>query len=248
MKLNFYLFMIMSLLLSENIGAQQDRKLIREGNREFEKEKYDDSEILYRKAQEDTKLPFVTSFNIGDALYKQEKYEEAASQFQKLSEQESEKLTGAGSFHNLGNSYLQASKLEESIEAYKNALRRNPNDLETKYNLAFAQDKLKEQQQEQQQDKDKNKDQDQNQDQDKQDKNKDNKQDQKNQDNKQDQENEPQDQDQNQNQDQKSSPDQISKEDAERILQALQEDEKDVQDKVKKAKAAKAKVKTVINW
>ena len=237
--------MIMSLLLSENIGAQQDRKLIREGNREFEKEKYDDSEILYRKAQEDTKLPFVTSFNIGDALYKQEKYEEAASQFQKLSEQESEKLSGAGSFHNLGNSYLQASKLEESIEAYKNALRRNPNDLETKYNLAFAQDKLKEQQQEQQQDKDQDKDQDQ----DKQDKN----QDQENQDDKQDQQdkdkqNDPKDQEQNQNQEQKPSPDQISKEDAERILQALQEDEKDVQDKVKKAKAAKAKVKTVINW
>lgn len=241
MKLYFYLFMIMSLLLSENIGAQQDRKLIREGNREFKKEKYDVSEILYRKAQEDTKLPFVTSFNIGDALYKQEKYEEAASQFQKLSEQEFEKLAGAGSFHNLGNSYLQASKLEESIEAYKNALRRNPNDLETKYNLAFAQDKLKEQQQEQQQDKD--------QDQDKQDKN----QDQENQDDKQDQQdkdkqNDPKDQEQNQNQEQKPSPDQISKEDAERILQALQDDEKDVQDKVKKAKAAKAKVKTVINW
>ncbi len=237
----------MSLFLSEVVYAQQDRKLIREGNREFEKEKYDDSEILYRKAQEDTKLPFVTSFNIGDALYKQEKYEEAASQFQKLSEKESEKLARSGSFHNLGNSYLQASKLEESIEAYKNALRNNPNDLETKYNLAFAQDKLEEQQQEQQQDKDQNQDKDQ--DQDKQDKNKD----QENKDNKQDQQdqdqqNEPQDQDQNQNQEQKPSPDQISKEDAERILQALQDDEKGVQEKVKKAKASKAKVKTVINW
>jgi len=242
MKLYLYLFIAMSLFLNGQIYAQKDRKLIREGNREFEKEKYDDSEILYRKAQEDTKLPFVTSFNIGDALYKQEKYEEAASQFLKLSEQESEKLARAGSFHNLGNSYLQASKLEESIEAYKNALRKNPNDLETKYNLAFAQDKLKKQQQEQQQDKDQNQDQDQ----DKQDKNKD----QENQDNNQnqDQQNEPQDQDQNQDQNQKPSPDQISKEDAERILQALQDDEKDVQEKVKKAKALKAKVKTVINW
>lgn len=247
MKLYLYLFIAMSLLLSKEVYAQQDRRLIREGNKEFEKEKYDDSEILYRKAQEDTKLPFVTSFNIGDALYKQEKYEEAASQFQKLTEQESGKLARAGSFHNLGNSYLQASKLEESIEAYKNALRKNPSDLETKYNLAFAQDKLKEQQQEQQQNKDQNQDQDQ--DQDKQDKN----QDQENQDNKKDQQdqeqqNEPQDQDQNQNQDQKPSPDQISKEDAERILQALEDDEKEVQKKVKKAKATKAKVKTVINW
>lgn len=242
MKLYLYLFIVMSLLLNKEMYAQQDRRLIREGNREFEKEKYDDSEILYRKAMEDTKLPFVTSFNIGDALYKQEKYEEAASQFQKLSEQESEKLARAGSFHNLGNSYLQASKLEESIEAYKNALRRNPNDLETKYNLAFAQDKLKEQQQEQQQNKDKNQNQDQDQDQDQQDKNQDDKQDKQD----KDQQDEPQDQDKNQ--DQKPSPDQISKEDAERILQALQEDEKDVQEKVKKAKAVKAKVKTVINW
>lgn len=238
--MKFYLcfFMIISLFPGREIYAQQDRKLIREGNREFEKEKYDDSEILYRKALEDTKLPFVTSFNIGDALYKQEKYEEAAKQFQELSEQESDKLAKAGSFHNLGNSHLQAKKIEESIEAYKNALRNNPNDLETKYNLAFAQDKLQKQEQEENEDQNK----DQNKDKDKQE----NKQDQENKDNKQDQQDKPQDQDQNQ--DRKPSPNQISKEDAERILQALQDDEKDVQEKVKKAKAAKAKVKTVINW
>jgi tetratricopeptide (TPR) repeat protein len=232
MKLYLSLFIVMSMFLTREIYAQQDRRLIREGNREFEKEKYEDSEILYRKAMEDTKLPYVTSFNIGDALYKQEKYEEAAKKFKELSEQESEKLAKAGSFHNLGNSFLQANKLEESIEAYKSALRKNPNDLETKYNLAFAQDKLKEQQEQQEQNKD------QNQDQDKQDQNKD----QENQDNK------PQDQDQNKEQDQEPSSDQISKEVAERILQALQEQEKDVQEKVKKAKAAKARVKTVINW
>ena len=241
MKLYLSLFIVMSMFLTRETYAQEDRRLIREGNREFEKEKYEDSEILYRKAMEDTKLPYLTSFNIGDALYKQEKYEEAAKKFKELSEQESEKYAKAGSFHNLGNSFLHANKLEESIEAYKSALRKNPNDLETKYNLAFAQDKLKEQQEQQEQNKD------QNQDQDKQDQNKD----QENQDNKQDQQdqdNKPQDQDQNKEQDQKPSSDQISKEAAERILQALQEQEKDVQENVKKAKAAKARVKTVINW
>jgi len=248
MKFYNHLFLVLCLIMSGSIYAQQDRKLIREGNREFEKEKYGDSEILYRKAMEDTKLPYVTSFNIGDALYKQEKYEEAAKKFQELSEQGYEKLDKSGSFHNLGNSFLQANKLKESIEAYKSALRQNPDDLETKYNLAFAQDKLKEQQEQQEQqeqNKDKNKDQDQD--------NQDKKQDQENQDDNQDQkdkdqENEPQEKDQNQSQDQKPAPDQISKEVAERILQALQEEEKDVQEKVKKAKASKMKVKTVINW
>jgi len=128
----------------------------------------------------------------------------------------------ARAFHNLGNSQLMGNKIDESIESYKKALRKNPTDLETKYNLAYAQ-LLKKKQDEQQKNQDKNKDNkdkdEQNQDQDKQDQNKDQ---------------------QNQNQQQQAQ-NKISKENAEQLLQALQNDERDIQDKVKKIQAAQAK-------
>ncbi len=235
------IFTIISFLTASDLYAQKDRKLIREGNREFKSGNYEDSEILYRKAEEKTNMPFVSSFNIGDALYKQEKHEESAAKFKELAEQTSDNMQRAASYHNLGNAYLQANKLEESIEAYKNALRKNPGDLETKYNLAFAQDKLKNQQQ-QDKNKDKNKDKDKDKDQNK-DKNKD-QQDQKNKD-QQNQENKDQ---QDKEKQQPQQQDQISKEDAQRILQAMENDEKKVQEKVKKAKAAKARSTRPINW
>ena len=235
----FILFILS--VLSVSVFAQKERKYIREGNREFEDGNFEDSEIAYRKAAdlEKTKT-HKPAFNIGDALYKQEKYDDAASQFQSIAESELSKDEKAKVFHNLGNSFLQNNKLQESIEAYKNALRNNPNDLDTKYNLAYAQKKLQQQQQNQDQNKDQNKDQNQ------QDQNKDQNKDQ--QDNNQDQQNK-QDQnkqDQNQEQQQQQQP-KISKEDAERILQALANDEKKTQQKVKEQKAA-AKVKVEKEW
>ena len=249
MKASYLLLTGLLFFIGLSLYGQKDKKYIREGNREFANEDFDKSELSYRKALEITKSPHKASFNVGDALYKQEKYDDAAKQFQQLTDSEIDKNGKSSMYHNLGNSLLQSSKLEESIEAYKDALRNNPDDLETKYNLAFAQDKLKQEQQQQQQDKD-NKDQDQNKDQE----NKDNK-DKQNKDqedqNKKDQKDQNQDQNKN-NQDKKQQqqpqPNQISKEDAARILQALQNQEKEVQDKVKKAKARKAKVKTTINW
>ncbi len=237
--------LIIGLLIFINVGlyGQNDKKYIRAGNKEFAKENFEKSELSYRKALEVTKAPYKASFNVGDALYKQEKYDEAAKQFEQLSEDEIDKIGKGYMYHNLGNSMLQSSKLEESIEAYKDALRNNPDDLETKYNLAFAQDKLKQQEQEQQQNQD-NKDQDKD--------SKDNK-DQQNKDqqdqNKKDQKDQNKDQNkQDQQQQQQQQPNQISKEDATRILQALQNQEKDIQDKVKKAKASQARVKSTTNW
>jgi len=240
----FILFILS--VLSVSVFAQKERKYIREGNREFEDGNFENSEIAYRKAAdlEKTKT-HKPAFNIGDALYKQEKYDDAASQFQSIAESELSKDEKAKVFHNLGNSFLQNNKLQESIEAYKNALRNNPNDLDTKYNLAYAQKKLQQQQQQQNQDQNK----DQNKDKNQQDQNKDQNKDQedKNQDqqNKQDQ-NKQDKQDQNQEQQQQQQP-KISKEDAERILQALANDEKKTQQKVKEQKAA-AKVKVEKEW
>ncbi len=253
MKQLLLILMVFISLAHLSLFAQKDRKYIREGNKEFASGKYQEAELAYRKALDKTEDPVKSSFNIGDALYKQKKFEDAAGQFDKLAEVETDKESVARTYHNLGNSYLQANKLKESIEAYKDALRKNPYDMETKYNLAYAQEKLKEQQKKKQQNKDKNKDNKDNKDKnkDKKNQNKDQNKDQ----NKKDQDKKDQNkQDQNKNKDQQKKqqqqpqPNQISKEDAARILQALANQEKDVQKKVKKAKAQKAKVKTTINW
>jgi tetratricopeptide (TPR) repeat protein len=231
-------FLIFVFCLSLANG-QNDRKYIRQGNGKYSDEKYQESEILYRKALNADKMSGNATFNIGDALYKQNKYEEAGKQFAENAQKSKDDLKKADSYYNLGNSFLKGKKLKESIEAYKNSLRFNPENQQAKYNLAYAQDQLKmqenqQQQQDQgdnkQQDKDKeSKDQQQNKDQEKQDQQK-------------------QKESQSQQQQQQQQPQQISKEDAQRLLDALANDEKQVQEKVKEAKAAKARVKTLRNW
>ncbi|MGC9375590.1 MAG: tetratricopeptide repeat protein [Bacteroidales bacterium] len=232
-------------LLALNTFAQQERKYIRKGNKEFEKGNFDDSEIFYRKAIDKKDDSYNASFNIGDALYKQEKYDDAIHQFSNLTNQELTKEDKAKIYHNLGNSLLNNKKIKESIEAYKHALRNNPSDMETKYNLAYAQ-KLLAQQQNQDQNQDHNKNKDKNKDQ-----NRNKNQDQKKNDDPQDKDQQQQDQkDQQQDKDQQQNQQQpdISKQNAERILQALANDEKKIQQKVKEQKAKAAKVKVVKDW
>jgi len=245
----YILFIGLFVSASASLFAQAERKYIRQGNKEYKSEQFDESEILYRRALEKDKESFAGEFNLGDALYKQEKFEDAAKNFQKLAEDEDNPLTLSQLYHNMGNSLLQAQKLEESIEAYKNALRNNPLDDETRHNLAFAQKMLQQQQEQEQQDQNEDQDQDQdqqdqNQDQDQQDQNQDQ------QDQNQDEQDQNQDeQDQNQeDQQQQQQPQQISKEDAERMLQALQEDEQDLQEKLQKEKARAQKIKVLKDW
>ncbi len=253
MKYLLGFIIVLISFLPEGAFAQKDLKHIREGNQAFAKENYQGAELAYRKALDKTKSPEKPSFNIGDALYKQNKFEDAAGQFDKLAETETDKESASRIYHNLGNSFLQAGKLDESIKAYKNALRNNPYDMETKYNLAYAQEMLEEQKKQEQKNKDNKDNKDKNKDKDK-DKDKQDNKDQNKDQNKEDQDKKDQQKDQDQNKDQKDKqqqqqqPNEISKEDASRILQALANQEKDVQDKVKKAKAQKAKVKTTINW
>ena len=234
------------MTISIALDAQTDKKFIRQGNREYEKSKFSDSEISYRKAVDKNKQSPDALFNVGDALYKQNKFEEAGKQFtENVSENYDKSKKSAGLF-NLGNSLLKANKLQESIEAYKSSLKLRPNNPEAKYNLSYAMDQLKKQQEQQQhkqgKDKQDNKDNEKN-------KNKDQNKDQKDQNDKnKDQQDQKNDQNKNQNQQQQQQNQQISKEDAQRLLNSLASDEKNVQEKVKLAKAAKAKVRTVDNW
>ncbi len=221
--------------------AQNERKHVRSGNKIYQKAIKDTTKIdtaafaraetEYRKALEKKPTDKYWNFNLADAVYKQNRFDEAAGKFSELAEQMTNPVEKARAYHNLGNSQLMNQKIDESIESYKKALRQNPTDLETKYNLAYAQ-LLKNQQQQQQN-------------QQNQDQNKDQKQDQEQQQN-QDQQNKDQNQDQQQqNQQQQQAQNKISKDNAEQLLQALQNDEKNIQDKVKKKQAVEAKRQNV---
>ncbi len=225
-------------LLPAILVAQNERKHVRSGNKIYQKAVKDTTKIdtaafaraetEYRKALNKKPTDKYWNFNLADAIYKQNRFDEAAGKFSELAEQMTNPVEKARVYHNLGNSQLMNQKIDESIESYKKALRQNPNDLETKYNLAYAQ-LLKKQQQQQQ--KQQNQDQDKNQ-------NKDQQQQQQN----QDQQNKDQNKDQQQqNQQQQQAQNKISKDNAEQLLQALQNDEKNIQDKVKKKQAIEAK-------
>jgi len=199
--------------------AQKESRDVKKGNKFYKQEKYVESEVEYRRGLEKNHKSFSGTFNLGNSLYRQKKYAEALDKYQTAATLTDDKNRKAASYHNAGNALLETGDFAKSIEAYKMALRNNPKDDETRYNLAYAQQMLQQQEQQQQ-----NKDQQQDK-QEKQDK----------QDQQQQQQNK-QNQEQKQQQQQQS---QMSKEDAERILEALQQDEKDTQRKVKEAQIKK---------
>ncbi len=268
----FSVVMIMMLSVFA-ANAQVDKKEVRRGNRDFDKENYKEAEVEYRKALIKDSTSVAANYNLANTLYRmgdavnaEKNYTAAADSVGKMPLNidwkkgvvKEKNNDAARVYHNLGNTYLAQKKYGEAVEAYKNALKRNPADADTKTNLAYAQKMLKDQQQNQsgqgdqnqqnqnqqnqnQQNQDQNKDnQDQNQDKENKDKNKDN------QDNNKDQNNNKQD---NQNKDNKDQNQQdqpqpkITPQAAEQMLQAMQEKENETQDKVNKEKAKVLKSK-----
>ncbi len=232
--------------------AQTERKFIREGNDFFEKQDFEKAEVEYRKASDKRAESFEAAFNMADALYKQKKYEEALSQFTALAKKETDKERLGEIYHNIGNTLLAMQKTDESIEAYKESLRNRPASEPTKYNLEFARQKQQQEQNKDQQNQDKNQDknQDQDQNQDKENQDKENQNQDKDQGKDQDKKDQQEQNKDQQNQDKKDQqgqqqeqPSKISKEDAERLLEALQNDEKKVQEKVQKQKVQEQKAK-----
>jgi len=229
------LFISLFLMLSIKSFAQLERKFIRSGNEAFLKNEFGNAEVEYQKAIEKNETSLIANYNRGNALYKQNKYDDAIKQFDVTSKLSDNSKADASVFHNLGNSYMQKQDYENAIKAYKESLKRNPDDKQTKYNLAYANQKLKQSQQNQQQD---NKDQNQDQ-KDKQDQKQDQKEDQ----NKQQQNKENQDQN-----DKKQNPQNLSKEQANQLLKAIENDEKKLQEKLMKQKNQSRKIKTEKDW
>lgn len=221
------------LFCSGAVFAQKaERKNVREGNKLYADEKFTESEIAYRKSLEVNPRSVEGTYNLGNALYKQKKFPEAAEQYQlltgqaqKMVETEEGKTRLANVFHNLGDISMQSKEYQKSVEAFKQSLRLNPKDDETRYNLALAQKLLEDQQ---------NQNQDQNQDQQDQDK----KEDQENKDDQQQQQQQQQnDQKEDKTQQEQQQNEQMSQDNAQQMLDAFLQDEKETQEKVKKAQA-----------
>ena len=119
---------VLLLLLSISSTAQNKKSLLRTGNDLYTDSSYNQAEIQYRKSLEKDQDYFNASFNLADAVYKQERYSESSGLFDALKDNAptNEDLTKV--FHNLGNSLFKEQKLEGAIEAYKSALRINPYD------------------------------------------------------------------------------------------------------------------------
>jgi tetratricopeptide (TPR) repeat protein len=239
--------MVLILLFTYNLFSQSLRGVVNEGVENYNDNKYSDAEVNFKKGVEKSPENFEAKFNLGDALFKQERYDDAITSFQSSMQMAKNDEEKAKVHYNIGNSLLKSQKIKESIEEYKQSLKLNPDDQEAKYNLSYALEMLKNQNEKEKQ---QNKDQDQN-------KNKDDNQDKKeNKDQqKQDQQKDQQQQDQKK-QDQQSEqdntkqkqqpPQKISKEEAERILGALKDNEKDLQKQLRKIKGKR--VKTDKDW
>ena len=202
-------------------AQKAERDYIRKGNRAFKDSVFVDAEVNYRKALEVNPKSSISMYNLGNTLVRQNKVQEAMEQYSAAAKIEKDKSKLAYICHNIGDIFQTQKDYAKAVEAYKESLRNNPKDDETRYNLALAQKLLKDQEQNQQ-------NQDQNQDQNKEQEKKE--QEKKDQENKQDQQNNQQ---QQPPQSQKQN-EQMSKENAEQLLKSVMQDEKDVQDKVKK--------------
>ncbi|PKP52877.1 MAG: hypothetical protein CVT92_06815 [Bacteroidetes bacterium HGW-Bacteroidetes-1] len=209
--------------------AQSEKKLIREGNKFYKDGAFDKAEISYQKATDKNPVNNKALFNLGNARYKQDNFEDAANHFGKVAEMSRTPEVESKALYNAANSYMSQQKYAESIPLFKQALRINPQDEEARYNLAYAMQKLQQQQDQQQ---DQNKDKNQN-DQDKEQQDQQDKQDPQN-DQKQDQQQQNE-QQSSQNQQNAQQP-QLTKEDAERMLQALTGEEKKTMEKVNEQK------------
>jgi len=256
-KISLLLFVI-TIVIPWTLSAQSDKSLVRKGNNDFSNGSFNEAEINYRKALDKNPENGTAQFNLGDAMYQQENYEKAAEVFSKANIKGKTATERSDLYYNLGNSMLKAGKAEEATAAYKQALRENPKNDNARYNLEYLRKKQKKNQNKDQK-KDNKKDQNkkdqnkknqdkQNQDKQDQDKKEQNKQNQDKQ-NQQQQNQDKSQQDQKQGKQNEQQAQKISKKDAERMLDALKNNEKKTLENLKKAKMKNAKVvKSEKDW
>ena len=217
--------MLLLLLTATAAVAQTDRQYIRNGNKLFRGGQFDQAEVAYRKAIEKNPRNPQAHYNLGNSLMAQKKDSAAIQSLQKSTELETSKIRKAMAFHNMGVVCQQHKMYGEAIEAYKSALRLNPKDDATRYNLELC----KRQQKNQQNQKNQNQ-----QDKDQKDKDGKDKKDEKQKNDKQDQN--------------KKKENKMSKENAEQMLNAAMQQEKSTQQRIKKAMQRPRSAKLDKEW
>ena len=216
------------LLVAITVSAQTDRQYIREGNKQFRVGQYDKAEVSYRKAVEKNPKNPQAAYNLGNALMAQKKDSAAVQQFEQATRIETNPLRKAAAYHNMGVICQTHKMYGEAIEAYKNALRLNPNDDETRYNLVLCKKQKQKQDQNQQQ-------------------NQNNKDDQKKDNQKKDDQKD-QNKDKKDDKQQQQQKPQMSKDNAEQLLNAAIQNEKMTQDKMKKQQQQPQRRNVLKNW
>jgi Mg-chelatase subunit ChlI len=224
---------LMLILSVTALFAQKERWQVRSGNKAYGKGDYQKAELEYRRALDKDSTSLRAKYNLANAMYKNQNAEAAQQVAGKMLSDSTGIMPSekdmSDIFHNMGNYSVAQKKWSEAVESYKNSLRINPGDMETKSNLAYAQKMLKNEQDKQNQQNQDNKDNKDNKEKDKKEDKKDNKD---NNQDKKDQNKDPK-QDQNQNQ----PPPKITPQAAQQMLQAIQNKENETQEKVKKEKA-----------
>jgi len=238
-----WIFMVFLSISSLAVFSQSANRLTKEGNQLYNEKKYNDAEVKYRKSIAAEKDNKAAQYNLGNAFYQEKNFESATKQYEQvLQRKDLSQEQKANAFHNMGNSLLQEKKYEESIKAFKESLKLDPKDNDTRYNLAYAQSMLQKQQQQQQQqqnkqDQKKNQNQQQQQQQGK---------DKKEQQQQQDENSASTDKSKNDKEKGKLEKQGISKEDAEKMLQSLNNDEKNLQKKLNKKEGSRQSIEK--NW
>ena len=213
---------ILLIFIALPLSAQVDRREVRSGNRKFRKGSYPEAELDYRKAVLKDSLSVAGEYNLASALYRQGNYEEAAQALGKADQEVAGTEHAASYYYNEGDVALQRKDYSAAVKAFRQCLLENPGDIDAKENYLYAKEMLKNQQGggggggDNQQNQDQQDQNDQNEDQ--QDQNQQNQPDQQNQ--------------------EQPQPQQISQQQARQMLKAVQAQEKETQDKVKKEKAA----------
>lgn len=245
--LRFKTLAIAALLLVSfaEVQAQTDRNLIRQGNRAFRGQKWAASETQYRKAISKNGKNPQAIYNLGCALLMQQKDSAAMVQFEHAAKLEPNKLRRAKSYHNMGVVMQQHREYAQAIGCYENALRCNPSDNETRYNLALCKKLLKNQQQNKN---DKNKDKKKDKNKQNQDKNKNDQDKNKNDQNKDKQDKDKNKNNNNNNQRNKQNQDKMSRDNAEQLLQAAVQQEKATKQKLQKAMSQPRRKAYDKNW
>ena len=220
--------LLTSILLScvSLVFAQQERADIRRGNKQYNDSNYTEAEVHYRRGLDINDHSFEAHYNLGDALFRQGKYPEALEQYTQAEKalaandkvsKAKRKEQLADTYHNMGNALYAQQQYDQAVGAYQQALRLDPKDNDTRYNLVKAMQQLQQQQQQNQQQQQQEQQQ-------------------------QEQQQQEQQQQQQQEQQQEQQQDQMDKETAEQILQALEQDEQETQEKLQRQQGKKRRV------